>query len=193
MKKLIALLLAALMVLSMAACTGNNEETEPKVQGPASALEALEKTWALYGEEEKFPAMGGTDGVMDAPGAYAMDQKESLSYLLHIPEDKIASITEAATIMHMMNQNTFSCGVIHLKDGEDVAAYAKAVRDSIQATQWMCGFPDKLLIADMGGNYLLIAFGADAEDYPVVSTLETKVTTAYAGTNVLYKEAIVVG
>ncbi len=190
MKKLIALLLAALMVLSMAACSGNNEETEPKAQGPASALEALEKTWALYTEDEKFPAMGGTENVMDAPGAYAMDQKESLSYLLHIPEDKTASITEAATLLHMMNLNTFSCGVVRLADGEDIAAYAKATRDSIQATQWMCGFPGKLLIADMGGQYVLVAFGGDPEDFSLIETFEAKLKEAYSGVNILYSEAI---
>ena len=191
MKKIFALLLVVAMVVSMAACSGNDGGKDASV-GPDSALAALEKIWGLYGEDDKFPIMGGDyEAMVDgAPGKYDMAQKESLCSQLHLPEDQMDNIDEAATMIHMMNANTFSCGVLHLTSGVNVAEYAKALRDSIQATQWMCGFPDKLLIAGLGGQYVLVAFGGESEDWHGINTLEAKLKEAYSSANVLYSEAI---
>ena len=52
MKKIIAMLLAVMLIASLAACGGNTATTpattEAKVEVPASALEILEKVWADY-------------------------------------------------------------------------------------------------------------------------------------------------
>ena len=55
------------------------------------------------------------------------------------------------------------------------------------SAQWMCGFPEKLVIADMGGNYLLIAYGLN----DAINPFEAKLAEAYAGANVICSEAIV--
>ena len=78
MKKVIALILALVMVMALAAC-GKEEtpvETEPQVEVPGSALEILETVWALYGDDEKFPVMGGdmVNMVDGAPGAYGLEE-----------------------------------------------------------------------------------------------------------------------
>ncbi len=199
MKKLLCLLMAALMVLSMAACAKEGEKTDKpaddpaKTQGPASALDALKKTWELYAEDEKFSAMGGDFGAMvdGAPGAFDLttqENKDLLASQLHIPADQMANIDEAATLSHMMNANGFSGGVVHVSN--KVEDFAKATRDEIQGTQWMCGFPDKLLIADLGGGYVLVCFGWDSEDAKLISTMEAKMKQAVPGMTVLYNEAI---
>lgn len=197
MKKLFCLLLAVLMVLSMAACAKEDpkeDSTEPaKTQGPASALDALKKAWELYAEDEKFMAMGGDfeSMVNDGPGAFNLttqENKDLLQSQLHIPADQMANIDEAATLSNAMNANGFSGGVLHVTNkAED---FAKATRDEIQATQWMCGFPDKLLIADLGGGYVLVCFGWDSEDAKLISTMEAKMKQAVPGMTVLYNEAI---
>ena len=48
MKKIVSVILALALVLSMTAC-GNKkqEETAPAVEAPASALEVLETVWAV--------------------------------------------------------------------------------------------------------------------------------------------------
>ena len=62
MKKILAFVLAAVMMLSFAAC-GSNEPAEGENGGAevtvGSALEIIEKVWAEFGEDEKFFAMGG--------------------------------------------------------------------------------------------------------------------------------------
>ena len=194
MKKIIALLLVAVMALGMVACTGagtNNEDntTGAKVESPASALEVLEKTWALYDEEtEKFFAMGGyaldeeeipvtVDG---APGV--VSDNDYLVYSLLVPETEAANVTEAASLVHAMNANTFTAGAYKVSD---VTAFSAAMREAIQNNQWMCGFPEKLLIADIGG-VVVVAFG----NGEVMGVFQGHLTTAYTGAHILVDEAI---
>ena len=66
MKKILAFVLAAVMVLSLAACTDKGSEggaTSPsgaQTNQPKSALEILENVWDKYSPDDKFPAVGGS-------------------------------------------------------------------------------------------------------------------------------------
>ena len=80
MKKLTALVLAALLTLSLAAC-GKDNASPGNDQSPAasSALNLLETVWNTYGEDEKFAAVGGdfSEANMkeDAPGVFDLKDR----------------------------------------------------------------------------------------------------------------------
>ena len=156
MKKLIAMLLALTCVFGLVACggnaTNNNEtpETTVEVIKPASALEVLEKTWAGVAEENKFFAMGGDfeNPVDNAPGAYALTD-EGLTATFLVPADQIANIDEAATLLHGMMVNNFAFGAYHVTG--DVNAFVEAMHTAITGNRWMCGMPETLVIAVVGG------------------------------------------
>ncbi len=198
MKKIFALVLAVTMVLSMAACApaandGTTTAGTTEAQGPVTALEVLEAVWNQYADEDKFAVVGGSvdpdsgEAVsMEGPGDYNMAQAEDLSYSLLIPAEQLASVDEAATMVHMMNANTFTGGVVHLAADTDMAAFASAVRDSIQGNQWMCGFPERMVIASLGNNYVLIAYGVGDAMNPFCE----KLAAAYESASMLYDEAI---
>lgn len=188
MKKRISLLLCVLMLALMAACSGGVEADEPQTEAPASALEILEAVWAKYADDEKFAAMGGgaSGFVSDMPGEVAQGDFETLGYMLYIPEDKASAFDSAASLMHMMNANTFTGGVLHLVAGTDASAFASAMRDAIQSAQWMCGFPDQLLIATFAGDYVLIAFG----NGEIMQTFTSHLAEAYPDAVIAYNEAI---
>ena len=192
MKKMIALLLALTVVASMAACTpaaNNNETTTAPVETTtepapvaASALEVLQTVWAQFGEDEKFFVMGGDfDAIVDgAPGK--VTNTDFLSSNLIVPADQTANITDAAAMTHAMNANTFTGAAYAVADAK---AFATAMQTAIQGNQWMCGFPEKLVIAEVGG-YVVVVFGhGDA-----VNPFQTKLTAAYPTTNILVDEAI---
>jgi len=190
MKKIVSLLLVFVMVAAMAAGCGEKKpaETEPSVVVPASALEILENVWALYGDDEKFFAMGGdfSNPVDNAPGNYSLEDVEMFSYQLYVPAEQVANVDQAASLIHAMNTNTFTSGVFHMAQGADAKAFAAAVRDNVQNAQWMCGFPEKLIVAVIGGEYVLMVFGLN----DAVNPFETKLGTAYPDAEILYNEAI---
>ena len=186
MKKIISLVLAGVMVLGLAACGSSKPaettlptdttpvETTPvetnapetETNAPAAstgAVAVLESIWNLYAEDEKFAVIGGNmeSPVDGAPGNYDMAYAENLTWNLLVPEDQLANVDEAATMIHMMNANTFTCGVVHLVEGADAEAFANTMRDAIQGNQWMCGFPESLTVAVLEGGYVLIAFGVN--------------------------------
>ena len=74
MKKIISLVLAAVLTLSLAACGTKNDSKGDQPAAPASALDLLEKVWSTYTDDEKFPAAGGdyseANSKEDAPGVY---------------------------------------------------------------------------------------------------------------------------
>ena len=190
MKKIFAMILAVVMVLSMAACGGKDtaETTAPAATTVGSALEVLENIWAKYGEDEKFAVIGGNmeSPVDGAPGNYDMAYAENLTWNLLVPEAEIANIDEAATMIHMMSANTFTCGVVHMAEGADATTFGYTMREAVQGNQWMCGFPDSLTIAVVGGEYVLIAFGVNDAMTPFMNHF----AEAYPEVQVLVNEAI---
>ena len=188
MKKLISVLLVLVMVMAMAAgCSKSGNET-PDVVVPASALEILENIWAQYGDDEKFFAMGGdfANPVDNAPGNFSLEVPEDVAGLLYLPVEQIANVDQAASLVHGMNLNTFTSAVFHVAEGQDANALATAIRDNVQSAQWMCGFPEKLIVAVVGGEYVLLAFGVN----DAMTPFEAKLGAAYPDAAVAYNEAI---
>lgn len=185
MKKLISALLVVVMVFAFAGCA-NNEPTEPEIDLPASALEILQTAW---GTESPFFAMGGDfDNMVDnAPGSCTVTGEFVTGNLL-VPADQVANLTEVASLMHGMNANTFTGASYRLADGADMAAFTKAMRDAIQGNQWMCGFPEKLVIVTFGNTYAVVFFGHNDAINPLLTNLKT----AYPEAVVAYEEAIAV-
>lgn len=188
MKKVVSVVLALTLALSLAACGSKTQETTPVVEVPASAVEILEKTWAEYAESEKFAIVGGNveAGIMDTPANYDMEYAENMTYSLLVPADQIVNVAEAASMIHMMNANTFTCGVFRMAEGASVGNFAAAMEAAIQGNMWMCGFPERLLIKDIAGEYVLVAFGLN----DTMTTFENRLNENYPDAEVLYSEPI---
>ena len=189
MKKILALLLAAVMALSFAACTNKGSEggaTSPagaQTNQPKSALEILEKVWSKYSADEKFPATGGSEKHMkeDMPGKFDVSDAEALDFELGFPKANASEIDDAASLMHMLNQNNFSCGAYHVKDSGNVEALAGKIKENILARQWLCGFPEKLVILTVG-DYIVSVFGAGE----LTDTFIAKLSAEYSSAKQLF-------
>lgn len=189
MKKILALLLAAVMVLSLAACTDKGSEggaTSPsgaQTNQPKSALEILEKVWSKYSTDEKFPATGGSEKHMeeDKPGKFDVSDAEALDFELGFPKAQASEIDDAASLMHMLNENNFSCGVYHVRDSGNAEALAGKIKENILARQWLCGFPEKLVILTVG-DYIVSVFGAGE----LTDTFVAKLSAEYSSAKQLF-------
>lgn len=174
MKKLLALLLVGLMGLGCAACSkttaeGNKEENKKEEISITDANEILTTVWDKFEDEDsdgnmyndKFAIIGGhfENPVDNAPGKYDVAMAEDLEFQLCVPQDAIAKIDDAAAMIHMMNANTFTAGAFHVTEAADMDAFVSEVKERTVGNQWMCGFPDQLLIVTIGDNYVVSAFG----------------------------------
>lgn len=168
----------------------------PKPETPAEdkpaaavddALTILNAIWNTYSDEEKFPAAGGDSehAVDGAPGSFDVSNADNLSYLLTFPADDASLIDSAASLVHMMNLNTFTCGAFHVADANNVARLADDLRTTIQAKRWMCGFPDKLVIVTVGQSVFSV-YGNEE----LVNTFRDKLLASYSAATAVYDEAI---
>lgn len=164
-KKWIGIILTAIMLLGLLGCGSEKEETgEAAVQTPVNASdELLNKVWDCFSEDQKFYVMGGdfTNPVDNAAGIFNIADTDNLTYMLHIPADQVSVINEAASLIHGMNANTFTAAAFHLNDPADADTLAQALKENITNTQWVCGFPDKLAIYIVNGEYVVSAFGSE--------------------------------
>ena len=186
MKKFLTMLLALVMVLSLAACSS---QKGGDVNGgfPVSAVDLLTAVWNAYPESEKFPVVGGSldKPVDDAPGTFPVDDADNLDYMLHFPADKADLIDDAASLTHMMNANTFTAGAFHVASSSDVDSVVSDLKDNIMNRQWMCGFPDKLVVLTYG-EYVVALFGAD----DLVDDFVNTMTATYTGVQTACDEPI---
>ncbi len=192
-KRLLAVLMAAVTVFAVG-CGGSKSEKENETTTAApvvevkDALEIFTNTWNLYADDEKFPVCGGDfeNSVMDAPGNMGLSDAENVDYMLGFPQDSIEMIDDCASLMHMMNANTFTAGVYHVADAENTETLASDIKDNILARQWMCGFPEKLIIVQISDDYLVSAFGHGEP----IDLFKSKLSEAYPEAEFLFEEPI---
>lgn len=211
MKKLIVLFLAASMTASLSACGGSSAEgtipadTETSVESQISSetpapeetaseslsspeADLLSSIYSTFSEDQKFPIGGGDSAnlVMNAPGAFDITNTEELEASLGFPVGQAASIDGAASMIHLMNANTFTGAAYHLTDGADADAFAEAVKETVLAKQWICGMPDTLVILS-ADDYVITAYG-NAE---LIENFKTAALSAVSGSELILETPII--
>lgn len=166
------------------------EESEPEEEnsGISDPVTLLNSVYALFGEDEKFPATGGdfsSGELIEGAGSFALAEPDMLDNVTGFPAAEIASIDSAATLTHMMNQNTFTAGAYHVVSGTDLAALCEAIRANIQNRMWCCGFPEKLIVATVD-DHIISAFGKEF----AISAFTTHLTEAFPSAVIVIEEAI---
>jgi len=191
MKKLLVALLMVTMSVALFGCGKDDvqapaENNSAEVVVDTDSLTILTDVWNAFGEEEKFPAMGGdyTTMVDGAPGAFDITKTEDLAAMLYVPADLADDIDEGASLLHGMNLNTFTGAALHLTDATNADAFTNALKENILGTQWMCGFPDTLVIYTVHEEYVVYAFG----NVDAINSFKTHVTELYGENAVLVAE-----
>lgn len=189
MKRLLTIFLIVIMVFSLAACGKKDSSTGDEVK-IADSLTLLNTIWDSYSEDEKFPAMGGDfneENMVDgAPGNYGIQDTAMLDSSLGLPEASAPMIDGAASLIHMMNANTFTCGAFHVSKSDNLSSVADSLKENILQREWMCGFPDKMIVITMG-DYVISAFGNEE----LIDTFKNKTMSVYESAKLVYEESIV--
>lgn len=187
-KKILFALLTAAMTISLAACGGSQKPEEDKeAQVTVESAEVLlNNVWDQFAEDEKFAVVGGdaANSVENAAGKVDISDTETVTALFHISEDGLAYVKDAASLMHMMNANTFTAAAYQLEDAANAPELVDSLKESISGTRWMCGFPEMLHIYTVADEYVTAAFGnADNMEH-----FKTHLTDVYGDSAVLSVE-----
>ena len=153
------------------------EQTAPAASG--DALSILTAVWNTYNDDEKFPV------AEDAPIRMDISSIDNISYLLTFPAEDAALIDGAASLTHMMNLNTFTCGAFHAVSTQDAAKLADDLHTAIADKHWMCGFPDKMVIVTLDQTVISLYGHED-----LINTFRDKLQAAYPSAAIAYEEAI---
>lgn len=208
-----------MLTMSFVSCTGNGdetteapettvapeapettaEETEAVVVLPyTNAVELLniifEKYNATATDETKLYVCGGNVNNFDTcnpegPAAFVALDNEDYNQNLGIPAAEADKIASAASMFNMMNPNTFNCFTVQLKDGVDADAFVSTLKDSILARQWICGSPEKLVIAKAPGNCIIAVWGV-VEFGGIVNPVAQSFGTSVEGAQIVVEENI---
>ena len=136
--------------------------------------------------------MGGSGDTMsfEGPGAVAITDTDTINYVLLVPAEQTANVADCASMIHAMNANSLT--IAAFKVTGDVDAFVEAQKNAVLGNQWMCGFPEKLVIATVG-DYVVMCFGkAGVEDptFNPVGDFVAALTTAYPAATVAVEAAI---
>ena len=153
------------------------EQTAPAASG--DALSILTAVWNTYNDDEKFPVSE------DAPISMDISSIDNISYLLTFPAEDATLIDGAASLTHMMNLNTFTCGAFHAVSTQDAAKLADDLHTAIADKHWMCGFPDKMVIVTLDQTVISLYGHED-----LINTFRDKLQAAYPSAAIAYEEAI---
>lgn len=184
MKKMLSMLLAVMMCFSMSACSNSSTNEGNDTIQVKESVEILNKIWETYKEDEKFSSTGGNldEAMNEGPGKLSMENTDILQNVLYLPADCTEFVDDAASLIHMMNANTFTGSVFHVKDG-NMEKLSSAMKENIMNTQWVCGFPDLLIMANVG-DYLVTAFGNEE----IITNFKTKLLEVYSSAEILFEE-----
>ena len=188
-KKIIMSIVAVALVVAIGVIAVGCGNGAAKMEFTDTA-DVINKVVDTYTEENKFFAVGGdiNTPVDGKAGLMNLADTEVVNSMLHTNDELLAEVDEVASFVHAMNANTFTSGAFKLKSAGDAESFATSLKESVLATQWMCGFPEKIVIVNVnGGDYVVYAIGnGEAIDY-----FKTQLTTVMGESAVVVTEEAV--
>lgn len=188
-KKIIMSIVAVALVVAIGVIAVGCGNGAAKMEFTDTA-DVINKVVDTYTEENKFFAVGGdiNTPVDGKAGLMNLADTEVVNSMLHTNDELLADVDEVASFVHAMNANTFTSGAFKLKSAGDAESFAASLKESVLATQWMCGFPEKIVIVNVnGGDYVVYAIGnGEAIDY-----FKTQLTTVMGESAVVVTEEAV--
>lgn len=195
MKKLLAVLLAILLT----GCANRNAEPTTKPSetmdlpilgepGDSVAAVVLGDIWAQYEPQERFAVYGGmlTHPVADAPGDLDLQHPEEWAVHCHFPTGCLQLVKQGAAMTHLLNENLFTAVAVQVTDAEAMSSLTGDWRYVLQHSAWAAVAPERLLLAQVGQRYLVMAMGSKEN----LRTFRQKLLQAYPAAEIVCDEPI---
>ena len=196
MKRLLVICLAALL---LSGCT--KQDAAPVVK-PSETMElpilgqpgnsapaiVLGDIWAQYEPGERFSIYGGmmTRPVPDVPGDLDLERADVWAAHCRFPVGCLQLTQQGAAITHLLNENLFTAVAVQVSDERVRSVLCEDWRYTLQHSSWQEIAPDRLLLAQIGERYLVMAMGSKEN----LRTFRQKMLQAYPATKIIHDEPI---
>lgn len=165
MKKITAILLAVLMLVSFAACGGSGSTNAPQTV-ELSLTEIVNKVY----ETKPMEMMLGEPAPVDTADADAVKMFTGL--------DDASNVKEAVFSEPMMSSQAYSFVLVRVNDTSKIEETKKAMFEGIDTRKWICVEADQLRVVSCGDVIALImvqsvlgeTLGDDLKDAFVAAT-----------------------
>ena len=119
------------------------------------------------------------------PGSLALDNPDEVQNQTMFPLDSVERVQNAAIFYNLMNMNNGTFSAFKLKNEAELPVLADRVRSNIKSNQWICGFPERLVIMRTG-DVLICAYGTEAS----MNAWKSAVASVYNNAETLYEESL---
>ena len=159
MKKLISLVLAVVIAVSMTACGKNAAADKTPLEGTME-----ENAWKVM---ELVPVEFGAGSMHLDLTDTSEDGLWALQYYTGLQSAE--NITDAAVYEPMIGSQAFSLVMVRVAEGADAKAVAQEMTDNIDTRKWICVGADEKLAAGYADTVMLIMLdsqlGLSAQSY----------------------------
>lgn len=197
MKRLFAVVCVAAVLFSGCAAHNTAPETKPSETvelpilgkpGESAAAVILGDIWAQYEPQEQFSIYGGmmVHPVPDAPGDLDMQMPDAWTMRCRFPVGCLQLVQQGAAITHLLNENLFSAVAVRVSDTSAMSAVTSDWRYALQHSDWAAVAPERILLAQVGERYLVMAMGSKEN----MHTFSQKLKQAYPSAQIAYDEPI---
>lgn len=174
-KKIVAILLTATVLLTMAGCgnEGESKETETSSEIQESTVESIpeettiEETIVETTESEVASEVGSLEEMVTSiyenikmelalgpVTQVALDTPDQVKFMLGL--DSADGIVEAVTSEPMMSSVAYSLALVKVEEGADIEAIKTAIHENVDARKWICVEAEKVIATSSDDIVLLI-------------------------------------
>ncbi len=161
MKKLLAIILTLVTILSFAACGAKENPEAPAADETTTAAPAVELEGTLEEIANKIIENTTTiEMMLNTPKAEDFSNADAARYNLGINAEStlntMDNIESAVFVDPAIGSIPFSVVVIDVKDGVDVEAFKNDYLESLDLRKWVCVSAEKAVVASYGNTVVMV-------------------------------------
>ena len=129
--------------------------------GKTNCALLLRDIWNQYDPQEQFSVYGGMQQrpVPEAPGDLDMEEPVLWFSQYCLPAAHQQHILQGASLQHLLSGNLFTAAAFQV-ESDALPAFARDWRAELLSSHWVNGPPQRLLLAQVNQEYLVMAFGS---------------------------------
>lgn len=154
MKKILCLVLAFAMALSLAACGGNTEPEVPAFELTGTLEEIAD---SIYANET------ATDEMAIAP-AMEIDLTDMDGVTYNLGVASADSIERAVISEPMIGSIAYSLAIVKAKEGADIEALKNEILNGVNYRKWICVAAEKIAVTNCGNVIVMIMSSEEIVD-----------------------------